>query len=136
MRLRNIVIIFAAVAYLFVLLKGCVYFRMEHLSEEDLEWAYPEYKSKVAMFKSDRGNIAHLGVVDTILENTRCPFYFSENQTTTFNPKAGYKFRLKIKETSFDNYFYVRRFVDNAPLMVECIMNNTGNKFTDNKGSR
>ena len=133
MKLKSIVISIAFIAYWFILLKGCVYFRMEHLSEDDLRWAHPEYKSKVATFKSNRGNTAYLGIVDTILENSRCPIYFSENQATTFNPKAGYKFRLKIKETSFDNYFYVRRFVDNAPLMVECLMNNTGTQLTDKK---
>lgn len=104
-------------------LSQCVYFRMTHLSKDDLGWiqCYSHYPSP--KFVSNTGEIATLSYQRVSIHNSTDRFYFNEGESYTYEANAGYRFDVNYADTTFWGSFSIKKFVDEDSLWTSFTLN-------------
>ncbi len=93
--------------WLLLLLSGCIYIRMTHLSKQDLEWIKPYDLSKTYEFVSNEGNVSRMDYTSHHIANSSDPFYFSSKGDCIYEANAGYRFQIKSKADTIDGCFSI-----------------------------
>lgn len=104
-RLRTAGIIIACTLALCIFLKeslGLFYFRMTHLTKEDMEWmdCVKNYPSPV--FISNTGDTARLSYTSLCINDSGNRFYVSLSPTYDFEANATYRFNVKFKDMKIE----------------------------------
>ena len=104
-------------------LSQCVYFRMTHLSKDDLGWiqCYSHYPSPKLV--SNSGEIATLSYQRVGIHNSTDRFYFSENTSYTYEAAAHYEFNVNYADTTFGGQFSIKRVIDEDSLWTSFTLN-------------
>ena len=112
-----------------LMLSNCVYFRMTHLSNEDLEWIQCYNRFPSPKFISESGKVAKLSYQRVWIENSTNRFYISSNGSYTYEATAGYGFDISQSDTVFQGWFSITKFVNENNLWVSFSLNH----FTSDK---
>lgn len=116
---------------LLLLLSGCIYIRMTHLSKQDLEWIKPYNLSKTYEFISNEGNVSRMDYTSKFIANSTDPFYFSSAGDWTYEANASYDFQIKSKADTIDGSFGVQKFLDAPTLSMRFNLGARFSKYKD-----
>lgn len=103
-----------------MLLQGCVYDQMTHLSEEDMEWVTCVKKGDSYLFVSNLGNTDTLQITQIEIENSKQPFHGLNRRLFDFYEAfAKYKFEIrrqqkKLRDNIGGSLTIVRHIDDNC----------------------
>lgn len=89
-------------------LSQCVYFRMTHLSKDDLGWIQCYSHYPFPEFVSNTGETSTLSYEWVDIRNSTDRFYFSEGASYTYEANASYKFDLNHADTTKYGLIYHR----------------------------
>ena len=106
--------------FVFVVLKtslGLFYYRMTHLSDEDLEWVRWAENHQMALFESNEGHLSELTVTEVGIANSRNPFYISSNARDNYQATASYDYTIRDSVRTLEGVVSVQREVDNDSLV-------------------
>lgn len=115
---KIIVIILKIIAFLFCFLIvksifGLFYWRMTHLSPEDLAWVKTiEQKTSHSMFVSDTAPPMKLSLKGVDIQNDGNPFYFSSAGGDVYEANAGYEYVLTGNGKEISGMLRIRKAVD------------------------
>lgn len=115
-----------------IFLKGCFgifYWKMTHLSDDDLEWWNASKRYPSATFESDSGNIAYMLIWEKYKQNDSNPFYWeiSSAGTDTYEAYAGYHIKIRRDSDEITGFFSVSRSLDTDSLEFD---SNLGGFYT------
>lgn len=104
---------------------GLFYWRMSHLSEDDLQWWYAAQRYPTATFESDSGKKAYYQVWEKVKYNKTNPFYWKVSSAGSDNYEASalYEFIIKQDSDRMEGNFWIRRSIDNDSLMFSSRLN-------------
>lgn len=104
-------------------LSNCVYFRMTHLSQEDLGWiqCYSHYPAPT--FVSNLENTAKLSYDRVHIYNSTNRFKFSEAGAGDYEANAGYNFEIRQNDTVFTGGLAVKRLINKDGLWARFDLN-------------
>lgn len=104
-------------------LSNCVYFRMTHLSQEDLGWiqCYSHYPAPT--FVSNLENTAKLSYDRVYIYNSTNRFKFSEAGAGDYEANAGYNFEIRQNDTVFTGGLAVKRLINKDGLWARFDLN-------------
>lgn len=114
--MKTKIIIIGILLLLFVY--NCVYYRMTHLSKDDLLWLNGMKNYSSIYFVSNTGDIDTLTPTGKFVWNSTNRFYCSAAHGGTYEACAGYKYEMKHSDTINDYSFAVKRFADNDILQA------------------
>lgn len=104
-RLRTAGIITACTLALCIFLKeslGLFYFRMTHLTKEDMEWMDCVNNYPSPFFISNTGDTARLSYTDLCINDSANRFYVSLSPTYDFEANATYRFNVHFKDMTIE----------------------------------
>ena len=118
--MRHVIMIFILVC---LCLSNCVYFRMTHLSHEDLGWiqCYSHYPAPT--FVSNLENTAKLSYDRVYIYNSTNRFKFSEAGAGDYEANAGYDFEIRQNDTVFTGGLAVKRLINKDGLWARFDLN-------------
>ena len=126
-------VIWRTLGFIFLIclvLSNCVYFRMTHLSNEDLEWINCHKRYPTSKFISNMGNTSKLNYTSVYICNSTNPFYFNKGTSGKFEANAGYDFEILQKDTVLRGTLLIFRYVGKDSLWVMYDLNNyMSNKY-------
>ena len=114
-------------------LSNCVYFRMTHLSQEDLGWiqCYSHYPAPT--FLSNLGNTAKLSYDGVNIYNSTNRFKFTEAGAGDYEANAGYDFEIRQNDTVFTGGLAVKRLINKDGLWARFDLNRL---YSDYEGGK
>lgn len=85
-----------------ILQQSCVYEKMTHLTEDDMEWVNGFNKGDSFLFVSNYGHIDTLYITDKRTENSKSPFHgIRRNLFDDYEAFARYEFEIKKQQKNF-----------------------------------
>lgn len=117
--MKKKIIIIGILLLLFVY--NCVYYRMTHLSKDDLSWINSTENFSSIYFISNTGDLDTLTPIGKFVHNSTDRFYCSAAHGGTYIASAGYKYEMRHSDTINDFYFAVKRVVDNDSLQTRSV---------------
>ena len=82
--------------------QSCIYSKMTHLSDKDLEWVDVYEVGDTVLFVSNHGNTDIMTVNRRSLYNDRCPFYISTGSGPDYKANAGYHYEIQHQRNILD----------------------------------
>lgn len=98
--MRKLNLIYAT--FLIIECQSCVYDKMVHFSDEDLQWMDAYSVGDTVLFQSQRGNVDTLVIRTKNIYDTYNPFYFWTFPPNEFHAYANYGFVIKSHEDSIN----------------------------------
>ena len=118
----NIAVKVIAVLIIFLLVKstfGLFYWRMTHLSDDDLAWIKTiAQKTSHDMFVSESAPPLKLRINNVWISNDGNPFFFSAHGGDVFEANAGYSYVLTGDCKEIEGGLYIERNVDVDSLTI------------------
>ena len=105
--------------------QSCIYSKMTHLSDKDLEWVDVYEVGDTVLFVSNHGNTDIMIVTDKFLYNDRCPFYISEGRGPNYEANMGYDYIIRHGGINIDGGILLKKNIADS---LELILN-FGNRF-------
>ncbi|MDE5829050.1 MAG: hypothetical protein K2H48_03575 [Duncaniella sp.] len=119
--LKYILYTFATI-YAFLALKSCLglfYYKMTHLSKEDLRWTHALVGKPSVKFISDSGNISKLSLVSVSDNDKYNPIYISSNGSKYFEANSWYQFEITDSIRTLNGSLGIARLVDVDSLCAQ-----------------
>ncbi|MDE5960903.1 MAG: hypothetical protein K2H08_04210 [Duncaniella sp.] len=104
-------------------LSNCVYFRMTHLSKDDLGWVQCYSRNPSPKFVSNRGQTSSLSYDRVNIANSTNRFYFSANGSYKYEACASYDLNVHQANTTFSGWFSIKKYVDDDSLWTSFELN-------------
>lgn len=97
--------------FLFIVLafQSCIYNKVTHLSDEDLEWIDTYDVGDTILFVSNHGNTDIMIIAEKFLYNEKCPFYISEGSGPNYEANMGYDYIIRHGGINIDGGILFRK---------------------------
>ncbi len=103
-----------------VVFQSCIYSKITHLSDEDLEWVDVYDVGDTITFISNLGNTDVMTVTKKFLYNDRCPFYISTGRVPNYNANTGYGYIIKHDRISIDGgLLLIKNLADSLDFIID-----------------
>lgn len=106
--------------FLFIVLafQSCIYNKVTHLSDEDLEWIDTYDVGDTILFVSNHGNTDIMIIAEKFLYNEKCPFYISEGSGPNYEANMGYDYIIRHGGINIDGGILFRKNIADSLELI------------------